>query len=198
MSTRNEIFDYIYSNGIWNDKISSIPLSGSGSIPDKTKKFRVFLDKFCLENNVSSFLDLGCGDLAWLPLTDVFKTLKYTGVDIVASLIETHKLSYPTKQFICTDIVTDTIPTSDAILIRDVLFHLKIDDVSTILKKIVDGKLCKFLIVTSCRNNKNTDDFDQYFYHPLNLLIAPFYLSNSFEAFPEDEFNRDILFFKIS
>ena len=76
-------FTNIYRNGIWNDNRSEIPKSGPGSSVENTIVFRTFLDKLCNENDIKSIVDVGCGDLTWMPFTECFKNLQYTGIDIV-------------------------------------------------------------------------------------------------------------------
>ena len=90
---RREIFSNIYRNGVWNDSRSDIPKSGPGSSLANTIKFREFFDTFCENHTIESVLDIGCGDLTWMPLTKTFQTKKYTGIDIVQSLIDSHRKS---------------------------------------------------------------------------------------------------------
>lgn len=190
-------FNYIYQFGVWNNNIKEIPLSGPGSSIESTRDFRDFLDRFCLDNNVDSIVDLGCGDMTWMPMTRVFNDTKYTGIDIVDSVIQNHKVKYPCQNFICLDIINDDIPSADVFILRDVLFHLNLEDVGKILEKIIKNKLCKFLIVTSCRNTTNIDTFDSTFFHQVNLRVSPFNMKNYSIALKEDKFNRDILIFTI-
>ena len=126
-SKRKDIFNNIYANEIWNDCRLDIPKSGPGSTINNTKKFIDLFDKFCIKHNIKEVLDIGCGDLTWMPLTKMFNTQKYIGIDIVESLIESHKLKYPQHKFMCIDAVIQDIPYAEVICIRDVLFHLLIE-----------------------------------------------------------------------
>lgn len=189
---RKEIFNAIYSNGIWNDSRIDIPKSGPGSSLKNTIKFRDFFDTFCEKNNIQDILDIGCGDLTWMPLTKMFLTKKYTGIDIVNSLIDSHSIKYSNHNFFCLDAVSQDIPSAEVICIRDVLFHLSIEDILTLLKKLK----CKYLFVTSCRNNINSNTFDKYNYHAINLTKEPFNMNNYINSIYEPEFNRDVFIYQ--
>ena len=189
---RREIFNNIYRNGIWNDSRNDIPKSGPGSSLENTIKFRQFFDNFCETNKIESVLDIGCGDLTWMPLTKTFQTKKYTGIDIVQSLIDSHSVKYPHHTFLCLDAVTQDIPSAEVICIRDVLFHLSIEDIQILLKKLK----CKYLFATSCRNDINDDIFDKYHYHKINLKKEPFNMTNYTQSIYEPEFNRDIFIYQ--
>ena len=191
-SKRKDVFNKIYTNGVWNDGRLDIPKSGPGSSITNTKRFIEFFDSFCIKNNIKEVLDIGCGDLNWMPLTKIFNTQKYIGIDIVESLIDSHKLKYPQHKFSCIDAVTQDIPYAEVICIRDVLFHLLIDDIQAILQKIK----CKYLVVTSCRNRVNNDDLNTYNYHQINLTISPFNMKNYIDSMYEDAFDRDVFIYQ--
>jgi hypothetical protein len=127
-----------------------------------------------------------------MPLTKTFQTKKYTGVDIVQFLIDSHSVKYPQHSFLCLDVVAQDIPSADVICIRDVLFHLSIEDIQILLKKLK----CKYLFVTSCRNDKNDDIFNSYHYHTINLTISPFNMKNYIGSIYEPEFNRDVFIYQ--
>ena len=81
--------------------------------------------------------DLGCGDF------NVGKELvkysaNYTGVDIVAPLIEynSEKFQQENLEFQCLDIAKDKLPSADIVILRQVLQHLSNAEVLAILKKL--------------------------------------------------------------
>ena len=140
-STKNKlIFENIYNNNIWNNNDSNIPLSGPGSSLENTKEYSKRLNDFIYENHCKSILDLGCGDLTWISKTPFFNdsSIKYTGVDVVESLITTHIINFPEKQFLCKDITTyKDIENVDIIIIRDVIFHLLNAEILFIFDNII-------------------------------------------------------------
>jgi hypothetical protein len=190
--SRQETFNKIYENGLWNDRRTDIPKSGPGSSLANTVKFRDFFDTFCETKQIESVLDIGCGDLTWMPLTKTFQTKEYTGIDIVKTLVDSHSIKYPQHKFFCLDAVTEPLPYSEVICIRDVLFHLPIEDIQTLLEKI----RCKYLFATSCRNDVNDNIFDRYHYRRLNLTKQPFNMTNPIASIYEPEFDRDVFIYQ--
>lgn len=194
MTDRENIFKNIYSNGIWNDNNVNIPLSGPGSTLENTALFRLFFDNFCIENNIKSIVDIGCGDLTWMTTTNAFKLLNYTGIDIVESLIISHKKKYSNHTFIQMDVVKNQPPSADLVIIRDVLFHLTHSEINDLFKNIKG--LYKYIILTSCNNIKNIDTLNQYHFHEVNLNIEPFNFKIPALKLCEEKFNRNVYFYR--
>jgi len=186
------IFEKIYENQVWNDGHAHIPLSGPGSSLENTRDFAALLDRFVYEKQCRSVLDVGCGDLTWMPKTRLFKDdqIQYTGVDIVESLVQQHAMQYPSKRFYCTDVTVDELPESASIIvIRDVLFHLKNEEILSIFKHIKHK--FDYIAITSCKNSVNHDNFDVWRFAEKNILIEPFCRPTACEAvLHEDRFNR--------
>ena len=56
----------------------------------------------------------------------------------------------------------------------------------------------EYLIITSCRNDKNFDNIDNvYNYCEVNLRISPFNKTDFIDIVKEDKYNRDILVYKL-
>jgi hypothetical protein len=188
------IFESIYSKKIWNNGDPTIPLSGPGSSLENASSCSKLLNEFIYKSKCSSILDLGCGDLTWISKTNFFrdKNLNYTGVDIVQSIIESHSINYPMHTFMCKDLVSfkDT-NFSSVIIIRDVIFHLKNIEILTIFENIKNK--FNFILITSCNNTVNTDNFDKWNFSEKNLHIAPFNKSKNFiTKINENVFNRSV------
>jgi len=150
------IFENIYKKQIWNNGNQNIPLSGPGSSLENTKVCSKKLDDFIYNNNCNSVLDLGCGDLTWISKTKFFNdiNIKYTGIDIVESLITSHSKKYSSQLFLSEDITTyKDFNNVDIIIIRDVIFHLKNEDILSIFNNIKNK--FKFILITSCKNSIN-------------------------------------------
>lgn len=187
-------FEYIYNNGIWNNKNKDIPLSGPGSSIENTINVILFLDSFIYNNNIKNILDLGCGDLTWTINTKYFNdnNIVYTGVDIVGSLIEKHSLNYPSKKFMKKNIILwDNIENYDLIIVRDVLFHLANLQISKIFKNLKNK--FKFIAITSCKNEINNDIFDETLFSSKNIHEIPFNINKNFLLIcDEEKFNRNL------
>jgi mannosyltransferase OCH1-like enzyme len=193
-------FTDIYNNNIWrggNACNNTIPVSGPGSTLVNAKPTVQLLSKL----EFSSVLDLGCGDLTWISQTGLFNK-DYTGYDIVEELIESNKERYPDKEFDCKNIIKDKLKDADLLIVRDVLFHLKIEDILALFQNIVNYNF-KYIFLTSCRNEKNVDSLNKYHFHQINLTKPPFNIAidqilyrNSEEAFNRDIFIVELKYFK--
>lgn len=184
---RKAIFQTIYEKNVWNNGDAHIPLSGPGSSIENTKDVSNLLTKFIYENKCSSVLDLGCGDLTWMSKTQFFNddAISYTGIDIAELLIQKHSIAYPKNRFFNKDIVcSNDIEHSSLIIIRDVIFHLSIQDVQSIFRNI-RGKF-DYIAITSCNNTKNVDDFNQWHFNERNLHIEPFSISKTYITFCDE------------
>jgi len=194
-STINKfIFEYIYKNQIWNNGNQNVPLSGDGSSLYNAQECSKLLNDFIYNNKCNSVLDLGCGDLTWISKTPFFNdnNIKYTGIDVVEHLIISHSTTYSDKSFFCKDITTNNdFEFASLIIIRDVIFHLKNKEILSIFENIKNK--FDFLMITSCKNNINTDTFDRWHFSPKNINIEPFNKQNNFTIkLNEDRFNRYI------
>ncbi len=192
-STKNkQIFEDIYKNKIWNGNNPDIPISGPGSSLENTAEVSVLLNSFIYNNNCEKILDLGCGDLTWISKTPFFDDadIRYTGVDIVESLINSHRAKYPLKTFVCKDIVTfNDIDPASLIIIRDVSFHLTNANILSILRNIRNK--FDFIAITSCKNEENTDNFNQWHFTEKNIHMSPFnHSQNALHKLQEPAFNR--------
>ncbi|NNC50313.1 MAG: class I SAM-dependent methyltransferase [Flaviramulus sp.] len=101
-----------------------------------------------LESHNKSLIvcDLGCGDFnVGKHLTRYTK--KYIAIDIVEKLINRNKSLYrkDNLEFHCLDISKDELPTSDCIILRQVLQHLSNAEIQNVLKKIAADK---YIILT--------------------------------------------------
>ncbi|MBW3020804.1 class I SAM-dependent methyltransferase [Candidatus Woesearchaeota archaeon] len=197
MNNREKTFTKIYEEHIWGNPEKDIVWSGPGSTLENTKLVRELLDNFIEENQIKSILDLGCGDLNWIPETRFFnnKDIKYTGIEIYNELVKKHKEKYKDKNFIQGDIVEKKdIPFSDLIILRDVIFHLKNKDVKKIFKNLRNK--FKYIAITSCKNHYNHDFFDKWNFAPRNINLGPYYINNNFSnKIYEEKFNRDFLIY---
>jgi hypothetical protein len=192
------IFENIYKNKIWNNGNNNIPLSGPGSSIENTKECSKQLNDFIYNNDCKSVLDLGCGDLTWISKTHFFNdnNIKYIGIDVVENLINDHLYKYPEKQFYCKDITMyNDIEFTSIIIIRDVIFHLTNSEILSIFNNIKNK--FKYILITSCKNDTNHDNFDRWHFSQKNINTAPFNVLYNFEIkIQEDSFNRNVYIYK--
>lgn len=193
-----ETFTKIYEEGVWNSKNPNIPLSGPGSALGNAKVFSETLDNFIVDNNITSVLDLGCGDLNWIQHAKFFndKNIEYVGVDIVEFLINNHKSKFPHKKFINDDLIKFR-PSEcvDIVILRDVIFHLKLNDIKTIFENI-KFKFKYLCITTHDLAAGNTNNLDKYHFVKRDLFKEPFNLGIPLLKVFEKQFDRYVCFFE--
>jgi SAM-dependent methyltransferase len=162
--------------------------SGPGSSRAAAQPTLKLLRRFLRNSDVTSILDLGCGDWNWmrhlnLPTASTERTLSYTGWDASAELIESLQQDFGSEQidFAVADFNTQDLPQTDLIVIRDVLFHLPLSQSVPLVKKI--SQSCRYMLSTSFLGMPENNDIDPYLpidgwgFHRINLNVAPFDLA---------------------
>ena len=190
------IFNDIYMNEKWNNKIKNVPLSGPGSSLEIAKNFMFFMDKFIKDYNIKSVIDIGCGDLTWISKSNFFNdnNVIYLGMDISDFIINKNELNFPNKKFIVNNVVEKFDNSCELIILRDVIFHLSNNDILNIFKNIKNK--FKYICITNCKNKINNDNFDKWHFSEKNIHNSPFNISiNYLHKIEEKNFNRDILLF---
>jgi hypothetical protein len=166
-----EIFEKIIKNRYWQDSTC-----GSGSTLEFTELLRESLPSFLARHNITSMLDLPCGDYSWMQLVNFPADFSYIGGDIVEFMIDKNRQSYPDVDFRYINLVEDELPKVDLLFTRDCLFHLAQDDVVKVLRNFVRSGI-KYILTTSYlpqysdNHNIITGDF-----RPIDLLAEPFNL----------------------
>lgn len=121
-SAREDLFGGFYRDNVWGDAQSA---SGSGSSLEQTERLRAELPALLRRLDVSSLLDVPCGDFAWMRHVDL-TGIDYVGADIVDELVERLERQFggPARHFRRLDVVSDRLPAVDAVLVRDLFLHL--------------------------------------------------------------------------
>ncbi len=148
-STR-DIFAQYYLTNFWGNSESR---SGDGSTVDITRVVRTELPKIIEKYEISSILDLPCGDFNWMKFVDL-KECNYIGADIVKELIQKNNDLYakPLRKFITINAVEDTIPMVDLIFCRDMFVHLSEKDIRKTLRNF-KASGSKYLLTTTYTKN---------------------------------------------
>jgi hypothetical protein len=173
MLTNKDIFSDIYKNEVWSHGNPTIPPSGPGSSVEYTENLRNNFQDILQRFNVKTLLDAGCGDLTWMSLLLNDLNIKYIGVDVVESLIEKHKVDYPSIQFYVKDITKDPLPSADMMMCRDCLFHMSYHHLYETLYNFVNSNIPYLFTTTHITNNFNFDIATGGF-RLLNLMTSPF------------------------
>lgn len=173
-STRRELFSAIYDRGLWQHNVQETPGSGEGSSLQSTALVRAALPTVLNDLGVETLVDLGCGDFTWMRTVNLSQ--EYKGVDVVPSVIEANTLNFANarRSFFCLDAAEDELPDGDAILCREILFHLSFADIRSVLRNCAKKKRRYFMATTDSSTLINADirsgDFRR-----LNLNRAPFF-----------------------
>lgn len=140
-----ETFQRIYAENLWG------PLddfdSGDGSTKAHlTEPYVVLVRNLVDQYGVKSVADLGCGDFR-VGQSLLSSGLRYTGVDVVKSLIERNRRLYGSEHiaFRHLDVINDELPRAEMALMRQVLQHLSNDEISAVLE---NTRSYRYLIVT--------------------------------------------------
>jgi hypothetical protein len=168
-----DVFTDIYRENKWGGKYS---VSGPGSDDYQTRIIAQKLPALLNEFNISTVLDIPCGDFLWMKSVDL-KRVHYTGADIVKDLIQTNKERYEGNNihFQNLDLIRDKLPTVDLIFCRDCLVHLSYEDILLALQNIRKSQ-SEYLLATTFTDRKNNDDILTGQWRALNLEVAPFML----------------------
>jgi len=184
---RTEAFKEIYESGEWAR--AGKPKSGAGSTVEGTANTRRIITTILYLYNLTSMLDIPCGDLTWMPLVWESYDFRYIGADIVPPLIENNKKKYPDQEFMVLDAVQDTLPEVDLIFCRDALQHLKEADIIKALDNFSNSK-AKFLLTTTYLRQaevENLKDIHTGGWNHRNLLKPPFNLGDPVVIFAEQD-----------
>jgi SAM-dependent methyltransferase len=169
---RKLAFNEIYELNLWNGG------SGPGSKAETTEPYRRVLEEFIAQNQITSILDIGCGDFVVMANVNM-NNAKYLGVDIAAEIIKENLLNYRTKDidFIQADILHFKPRKVDLIVIKDVLQHCSNGEIQQILRGI--SKRSRFLIICNDTHHENftiNSEIEAGGYRPINLENEPFHL----------------------
>ena len=155
VTSRSDAFSMIWEQNGWGNAESR---SGAGATLGSTEVIRQQLPALFDELGIEVLGDAGCGDLNWM--SKISHELRlYLGFDIVPGLIRDLRLDYGQSKshlFSVADIVVDTLPRCDAILCRDCLTHLTMEDVEQTLQQFRQSG-STYLIATTHPGNSNID-----------------------------------------
>jgi SAM-dependent methyltransferase len=167
----SEVFTSIYQDNGWNGNHS---VSGRGSDDDQTAVIVESLPRLFSAYQVTSVLDVPCGDFHWMKKVDL-SSIDYIGADIVSDLISSNTNRYASKlvSFRQLDLIRDPLPRVDLVFCRDCLVHLSFDDTFAALENILRSR-AKYLLTTTFTDRERNRDIVTGEWRALNLELAPF------------------------
>ena len=200
------VFERIYIQGAWGatlakssayyytygkiERLSRQSSSGPGSqIGENTQTSLEFLSQLIRELNVTSFLDVPCGDTNWQFQSWEIDSLPiYVGLDITRSVVQLNKEKFSfhsNKIFALWDFATCPLPKFrsrfarsqifDMIHVRDVIQHMPLKKAAAAIDNIVNSGI-KYLVASTYANGDNRENIEEGSWYPANLAREPFHL----------------------
>lgn len=166
-----DIFTEIYNNNYWQSNESA---SGPGSSLSQTESLIKDFENLLNEMKIKSVLDIPCGDFKWMQKVNISK-IDYIGADIVEELIKKNIEKYKSKNinFRVLNLITDPLPKSDLIIVRDCLVHFSNADIYNAMRNIkLSG--CKYILTTTFTNYNLNHDIVTGDWRRINLQENPF------------------------
>jgi len=160
---------------------------GPGNVYRNSAQLVELLPEILTDLYIKTFFDVGCGDFLWLSKV-IMKGVDYTGVDIVAEMIEDNRTKYPSHSFDTMNIIDEVPPMVDMIFMRSVLIHTSLDDCKKIIANVKQSG-SKYLMVSTMPLVEKNADTSHLWLVQRNLLLEPFNLPEPLYLIPE--MNRD-------
>ena len=168
---------------------------GEGSYVENTSEVRSFLQAALTKYEIHSIVDAGCGDMNWLKIVDL-PGVDYTGYDLDPGFVSDNQTRFPDLRFVHADVREVEWPKVDLIICRDLLIHLKHQDVLKLLAAF-KASGARYLITTTYDDVTRNVDFtprqkscaytrEQRVSRKLNLRLDPFLLGDPIEHIHEN------------
>ncbi len=168
-------FTRAYVLNLWEDPESR---SGPGSTLARTEALRSQVPALFAELGIRSVLDVGCGDFNWFRTLDLGE-IDYTGVDVVAELIEENRKRYggPHRRFLPLEIATEVPPRADLAFCRDCWVHLPNAQILAAIKNL-RASGAAYLLATTFPGRSENPDIPLGDRRPVHLALPPFSLGD--------------------
>jgi SAM-dependent methyltransferase len=136
-----EVFAFIYSRNRWGGRKGEVH-SGYGSRGSMAESSARIAADLVARSGARVIVDVGCGDFAVsarmleLLARDRIE-IRYVGIDIVADVVERDRRLFGREgsiEFLRANAVTDTLPSGDLVILRQVCQHLSNADVEAVLR----------------------------------------------------------------
>jgi hypothetical protein len=168
-----DIFTAIYEGGRWYNG------SGSGSQPANTCEYRAFLESYIKEHDITSAVDVGCGDWKFSWLVQWPEDFSYLGLDVVDKVIRVNRHDWTDWgvadiRFATADVLAmDELPAADLVLVKDVCQHWPNVAVHH-LGRLLAGRRALITHEVGIPGMAPNQDIPAGGYRPVDLNWAPF------------------------
>lgn len=186
MSSNIDTFTNIYENCSWGDNNNDVYKGSSGdgsSLEYNLDTYIPFLKDFITSLNISSVVDLGCGDFICGKYIYDDLNVIYYGYDAYDKVIKHNSLNYPSPKYnfehldFCGE--KESIKSADLCIIKDVLQHWTLKNIYDFLDYLVKSKKFKYILICNCCMNGNNifasdnTDINTGEYRPLSCFVYP-------------------------
>lgn len=165
------IFETIYREDRWNGG------SGPGSDLGFCRPLIAWLRSYIRERRIRSLVDLGCGDLQWMPDALAGLDVRYTGLDAVRHLIQAHRQRFSGWTFATVDVATcdpAALPLADLYWAKDVLQHWPDAAIVTFLDALFAARPRAHVVVANCSGQSGPRRLDPHWHFaPLSPHLDP-------------------------
>ena len=124
-----DAFKAIYENAHWGESrlYAGYGGSGLGSSVQFVRELIPRLQRYIAENQISSFLDVGCGECEWQRVID-WEALecKYIGIELLSDVVERVRSDLADRKnmtFIQGNCLDMTLPATDLAFVKEVFQH---------------------------------------------------------------------------
>lgn len=168
-----DVFTKIYRSKAWGGEDS---LSGPGSDVCQTRIISSELPALFINFNISTMLDIPCGDFNWMKNVDL-NTIDYMGADIIKELVQKNIEKWA-RDGVCfqhLNLIKDKLPKVDLIFCRDCLVHFSFADIFLALNNVCNSQ-SEYFLTTTFTGRKNNHDILTGQWRVINLELSPFVL----------------------
>ena len=177
-----EIFTDIYFNCKWGNNGNKYYQGSSGF--DSKLEYNIiyirFLKQFIKSKEISTVVDLGCGD--FIIGNELYNDLniKYTGYDVYSKIINYHQSEYSSNssndkyKFFHLDFYNNPkeIIPADLYIIKDVLTYWTNEEIYKCMDYLVNTKRCKYILLIN-DYSKVSNESGSFFFRNLNYDTIP-------------------------
>ena len=166
-----EVFTAIYEGHHWHNG------SGSGSQPANTEEYRRWLVKYLADNDITSAVDVGCGDWKFSWLIEWPEDFEYLGIDVVERVVRINRNDWTDWgvadiRFLTADVMgMDELPPADLVIVKDVLQHWPNQAIHH-LGRLIAGR--RALVIQEGDGLGVNSDIPAGGYRPVDLSLEPF------------------------
>lgn len=170
-----KVFTTIYDDKEWGVSRNS-NTSGTGDILSNLAFFQ-FFELFLTKTGIESLLDFGCGDWSLLKHINFPSNLKYTGIDVVDSVIKSNNNRFSINKNIkfytvsnnYVELLQNKKFKSEVLLVKNIFENWSLDNISTFIKQVLPN--FKYVLFAAFYNPKGQNvDVPLGWFHTLNMI----------------------------